>query len=63
MTVAELGEAGVEPFGDFPGGGRGAGGGPLGPRGVLAVAGEVEALEASVEDAGRWTGRRRGARW
>ena len=52
MTVAELGEARIEPFSDFPGGGRGAGGGPLGPRGGWPVAGEVEALEASVEDAG-----------
>ena len=52
MAVAELGGAGVELGGDFPGGGRGAGGGPFGPRGVLAGVGEVEALEASVEDAG-----------
>ena len=56
MTVAELGEARIEPFSDFPGGGRGAGGGPFGPRGVLAVAGKVEALEASVEDAGDGAG-------
>ena len=44
VAVAELSEAGVEPFSDFPGGGWGAVRGPLGPGRVLAVGGEVEAL-------------------
>jgi hypothetical protein len=61
MAAAELGGAAVELGGDFAGGGRCAGGGPLGPRALTAGLGEVEALEASVEDAGDGAGAVEGA--
>jgi hypothetical protein len=51
VAVAELAGTGVEFGGDFAGDGWGAGGGSLGPCGVLPGDGEVEALEASAEDA------------
>ena len=52
VAVAEFAGAVVERSGELAGGGRGAGGGALGPCRGLAGVGEVEALEAAVEDAG-----------
>ena len=52
MAVTEFGGPGVERFGELAGDGRGGGGGALGPCRRDAGVGEVEALEASVQDAG-----------